>query len=116
MTIDELLGECLSAKDRFWFVQVYEIERTDLTITVRFVIGVGLFIQVFYSKYSGRLSLALIGVSGRLYGRDCEHGVWHRHPFDDPDQHELTPEGMSPQPVLQFLAEVEKILIENNLI
>lgn len=32
------------------------------------------------------------------------------------NQHESTPEGMSPQPVIQFLAEIEKIVIEHDLI
>lgn len=33
-----------------------------------------------------------------------------------PKQHETTPKGMSPQPVIQFLAEIEKIVIEHDLI
>ena len=36
--------------------------------------------------------------------------------INQPSQHELTPEGMSPQPVIQFLVEIEKIVVENNLI
>ncbi len=72
--------------------------------------------QVFRSQRSGRFSFALIGTSGRLYGRDREHGIWHRHPFGQPNQHELTSEGMSPQPINQFLAEIEEILIGNDLI
>jgi hypothetical protein len=36
--------------------------------------------------------------------------------FEQPDHHEPTPEGMSPRPIHQFLAEVEQILVENNLI
>jgi hypothetical protein len=117
MTIDELIIESLSARDRFWFIQTCQIiERTDFTVTLHLNIGAQLFVQIFFSQRSGRLSFALIGSSGRLYGRDREHGSWHRHPFQQPNQHEPTPEGMSPQPVTQFLAEVEKILVENNLL
>jgi hypothetical protein len=117
MTIDALVIEALAAKDRFWFVQTFKvIERTDATVTLHFIIDPGLFVQVFFSQRSGRLSFALISTSGRLYGRDREHGLWHRHPFEQPEQHEPTPTGMSPQPITQFLTEVEEILVKNDLI
>jgi hypothetical protein len=75
-----------------------------------------MFVQLFYSRRSDRFSLALVGPTGRLYGRDRQHGQWHRHPFDDPTTHEPTPEGLSPQPIHQFLSEVEEILLDNELI
>ncbi|MFQ5632597.1 MAG: hypothetical protein ACE5I1_27835, partial [bacterium] len=75
-----------------------------------------LFVQVYYSSRNERLNFALLGTSGRLYGRDREHGVWHRHPFEDPGRHESTPEGMSSKPIMQFLSEVETIIIDNDLI
>ena len=87
-----------------------------MTVTLHFIIGIDLFIQVFYSKRSDRLSLALVGSSGRLYGRDKEYGYWHLHPFGQSEQHVPTAEGLSSQPIHQFLAEVEIILIENELI
>ena len=45
-----------------------------------------LFVQVFCSQHSGRLSFALVGTSGRLYGREREHGLWQRHLFGQPEQ------------------------------
>ncbi len=42
--------------------------------------------------------------------------MWHLHPFDAPETHCPTPEGVSPRPPLQFLAEVEELLLENELI
>jgi hypothetical protein len=116
-TIDELLIEALRAIDRFWFVQALHIvERTDATVTLHFTITSQLFVQVFLSQRSGRLSFALVSTAGRIYGRDREHGEWHRHPFGQLDVHDLTPEGMSVQPLMQFLVEVERILVENNLL
>jgi hypothetical protein len=117
VTINELVLEATEAKDRFWFVQSLEVvERTAQTITLHFIIRPTLFVQVYYSVRSGRFNFALIGASGRLYGRDREHGQWHLHPFGQSHLHEPTPEGMSPQPIHQFLTEVETILIENDLI
>ncbi len=117
MTINELIAEALTARDQYWFIEDLQIkERTDSTVTLHFVIGSELFIQVFYSERSGRFNLALIGSSGRLYGRDKEYDYWHLHPFGQSENHQPTPEGMSPRPIIQFLAEVEKLLIDHNLL
>jgi hypothetical protein len=116
-TVKELLDEAHEAYSRFWFVQsLIEVECTASTVTVHLVIGPELYVQAYLGEFSGRLSLALVDPSGRLYGRDRERGNWHRHPFDDPDRHEPTPEGLSPRPLLQFMAEVEEIVLENELI
>lgn len=117
MAIEDILAEFYTTSQRFWFIQeALLIERTDVTITLHFRITPQLLVQAFLSERSGRFSLALIGPSGRLYGRDMERGRWHRHPFDSPQSHEATPEGMSSQPLIQFLAEVEEILLANDLL
>jgi hypothetical protein len=116
-TIDELVLEAHDASDRFWFVQdVKIIEQTNATVTLHLTIGSDLLVQAFLSQISQRLSFALIGPGGRLYGRDHEHEKWHRHPFGQAELHEPTPEGMSARPLTQFMAEVEKILVEHGLI
>ena len=116
-TIDDLVLEALGARDRFWFVQDLNIvERTNATVTLHLTIGSDLFVQVFLSQSSQRLSFALVGQSGRLYGRDHEHGKWHRHPFGHPEQHEPAFEGRSARPLTQFMAEVEEILVEHDLL
>jgi hypothetical protein len=38
------------------------------------------------------------------------------NPFEQPERHEPTPEGMSARPLTQFMEEVEEILIANDLI
>ena len=117
MSIDDLLTEAQEAQEQIWFIRALNVaERTNATVTVRLSLTPDLFVQVFLSERSGRFSLALIGPTGRLYGRDREHGAWHRHPFEQPDHHEPTPEGISPRPIHQFLAEIEQILLDNDLI
>jgi len=117
MSIDELLLDVQEAVGQTWFIRTFNvIEQTNATVSIHLSLASNLFVQIFLSERSGRFNLALIGPPGRLYGRDREHGVWHRHPFEHPDDHEPTPEGMSPRPVHQFLAEVEQILFENDLI
>ena len=72
-TIDEIFLEGREAHDRFWFVQDLNIiEQTNATVTLHLTIGSDLFVQAFLSQSSQRLSFALIGPSGRLYGRDAD--------------------------------------------
>jgi hypothetical protein len=116
-TVEQLLIESVAAAERFWFIRSWRVtDRTNSTATVRFEIDAGFFVQVFLSERSSRLSLALIGPSERLYGRDLERGKWHRHPFGSQDVHEATLEGMSSQPVTQFMTEGEDILLSNDLL
>lgn len=116
-TIDQLIQEATEVLEQFWFVQRLDVvDRTDQTVTVQLVIDNELRVQAFLSQRSDRLSLALIGPAGRLYGRDRQHGEWHMHPFSSPERHEVTPEGMSPRALLQFMAEVQEILVTQELI
>ncbi|WP_129677295.1 hypothetical protein [Candidatus Chloroploca sp. Khr17] len=115
--INDLLVEAREAQEHFWFVRTLTVrEQTNATITVHLSISTDLFVQIFLSERSGRWSMALIGPTGRLYGRDLEHGAWHRHPFGQPNVHEATPEGVSHRPVIQFMSEVEQLLVEHELI
>jgi hypothetical protein len=117
MTIDDFVNEAVLAGERFWFIRDFkQMERTDATVTFRLEIEHDLFVQLFCSQRSGRLSFALVGNTGRLYGRDREYGRWHLHPFGKPQEHVDNPEGMSDQPISQFLSEVEKLLIEHDLL
>lgn len=117
LTKRDLILEAQEVLDRFWFVRDFHIvEQTQRTVTLHITISSELFVQAFLSESSQRVNLALVGSGGRLYGRDCEHGRWHRHPFGRPEEHEFTPEGMSIQPLMQFMTEVEEIIVEHDLI
>lgn len=116
-SVEELIDEALAITERFWFIQATHIvERTERTITIHFRISSTLFVQAFFSERSQRLHFALVGSVGRLYGRDREQGVWHRHPFGEVEEHEPTPEGMSAQSLTEFMTEVEELLLIHDLI
>ena len=92
MTLNDLLLELYKVEHLFWFVkQIEEIDLTDDAVKARLRIEVGLFVQVFFSERSGRLSFTLVQGNQRIYGRDREYGQWHRHPFGDAEHHEPTP-------------------------
>lgn len=115
-TVDLRL-EAEDALERVWFVQsLEEIERTDLTLSLRLHIRPALFVQTFLGESSGSLYLALIEGGRRIFGVDREGGEWHLHPYDAPDKHEPLPEGLGPRPLLKFLARVEDLLLQYDLL
>lgn len=113
----DLRWETQKALDSVWFVQrLEERERTDLTLTLRLYIRPDLFVQAFLGEQSGSLYFALIESGRRIFGIDREADEWHLHPYDDPNDHKPLPEGLEPKPLLRFLARVEDLLLEHNLL
>jgi len=113
----DLRLEAQEALDRVWFVQsVEEIERTDFTLSLRLHLRPTLFVQAFLGEQTGSLYLALIQGGRRIFGIDREADEWHVHPYDAPGQHEPLPEGLEPRPLLRFLARVEDLLLEHDLL
>jgi len=79
MTADlqELRREVEEALERVWFIEAAEeIDRTDITLSLRLHIRKRLFVQVFLGAKSGSLYLALIEDGRRLFGIDREGGEW----------------------------------------
>lgn len=103
--------------DTVWFVRsLEEIERTDLTLSLRLYIRPELFVQAFLGERSDSLYFALVEGRRRILGIDREGGEWHLHPFDSPDEHEPLSEGLAPKPLLSFLAKVEDLLLQHELL
>jgi hypothetical protein len=117
---DELFAlrhEVEEAVGRFWFIGAYEeVERTDISLSMRLHIRPGLFVQVFCGAKSGSLYLALIEGERRLFGIDRESGEWHLHPYNAVERHESLSQGLGPKPLLRFLARVEDLLLEHALL
>jgi hypothetical protein len=115
--IDDFLLQVQDALAQYWFLRESTVaEQTDQTVTVHLTVRPGLFVQGFLSEHSGRLSLALVSGRERVYGWDRRGGEWHLHPYDDVTRHELLEEDVSTYTLLRFMARVEEILLENELI
>ncbi|MBM4459717.1 MAG: hypothetical protein FJ011_18470 [Chloroflexi bacterium] len=113
----KLRREAEEAADRFWFIgALEEMERTDITLSIRLHIRPGLFVQVFRGTKSGSLYLALIEGGRRLYGIDREADEWHVHPYGAVERHEPLPQGLEPEPIHRFLARVEDLLLKYELL
>ena len=114
---DDLLVEAQEALDKLWFLQGLQVvERTDRTIALRLYIRQDVFVQAFLGEITGSLYFALIEGSRRIFGIDRESGEWHTHPFESPHEHRPFPEGLEPRPLLKFLAKVEQLLLEHDLL
>jgi hypothetical protein len=113
----ELREEAREALERVWFVQsLEETERTDQTLSLRLYIRADMFVQVFAGELTGSLYFALIEGGRRIFGIDLEAGQWHLHPYGAPDRHEPFSKGLEPRPLLQFLARVENLLLQYDLL
>lgn len=114
---DDLPFEAQEALEKSWFVQsLKEIERTDLTLSLRLYVRPGLFVHAFMGEWTGSLYFALIEGERRIFGIDREAGEWHIHPYQAPHTHEPLPEGLGPKPLLKFLARVEELLLQHDLL
>lgn len=115
--LHELREEAEEAVEKVWFVQsLEEIERTDITLSLRLTIRYGLFVQLFFGEKSQSLYMALIEDKHRLFGIDRDGGVWHMHPYKAVERHETVEKGLEPKPIMTFLARVEQLLMENDLL
>ena len=116
-SIAGLYAEAQEAVDRVWFIQsMQSLDRTDRTISLRLSIRPGLFVHVFLGELTGSLFFALIERNQRIFGIDRESGEWHAHPYDAPYQHVSLPEGLEPKPLLSFLARVEDLVVQHDLL
>ncbi len=60
--------------------------------------------------------MALIEGRQRLFGIDREGSIWHMHPYEAVERHEILAEGLEPKPLMTFLARVEYLLLEHDLL
>ena len=113
----DLREEVEEAAAKTWFIQsLEEIERTDITLSLRLTIRPGLFVQLFFGEKTGSLYMALIEGERRLFGIDRERDAWHIHPYEAVERHEPLVGGLEPKPLLTFLARVEYLLVEHDLL
>lgn len=65
---DSIRSEAEDALKRVWFIQsIEEVERSDISLSLRLAIRPGLFVQVFVGERSGSLFMALIEGRRRIF-------------------------------------------------
>jgi hypothetical protein len=102
---------------RWAFIQrVATIDKTDFTVKLRLHVDAECFIQVYANTQKQLSSYSLVLNRSRVFGRDCEGGLWHRHPADAPEQHDFSPEGQRAVSLDEFLREAQQVLQDKGLL
>ena len=117
MKLEEVIAEIEEVSQRFPFIlEIIKLDETKYSVKYLLMIAEDLFVQVYRNVRSGTIGLALVYHGQRLYGRDREDGQWHRHPFENPLEHDFSAEGSREVSVEEFLEEVQEILEREELV
>lgn len=90
-----------------WKVQ----EQNPLRLKAHLLLSPGLFIDIFYSARTRRISFALIKGAERVFGVDNLNG-WHRHPFASVEQHQAIAE----PDLAAIFSEIKGVIVEQRLL
>ncbi|WP_456328362.1 hypothetical protein [Archaeoglobus sp.] len=115
MSIDEFIEEVKNVANTY-SLKVEILARTKNAIKIRVPITENIYIQLYYNQESKTRNYVLIGWNRRLFGRDCIGGEWHKHPFENPEDHDFSQNGRREVIISEFFEEVFRILRENGLI
>ena len=111
MNTEQHQDEIEQIASEFPFVsEVFSLHRGPNTLKVRLKITSECFVQVYQNLRKGIVNYVLVAGSGRVYGKDCDGGRWHRHPANDPDSHDFSREGSKEVDLREFLEEVYDVL------
>ena len=117
MTVDKFEQKVIQVAAYFAYIyRCSTVDKTTNTVKLRLHITSDSFIQVYANTVKDLYSYALVLHRQRLYGRDCEGGIWHRHPHHNPADHDISPEGSKPISIEAFLTEAEHILMDEGIL
>jgi len=68
-------------------IKTFLCDVTNTTAIIRFGVEIDIFIQVYVNEQKEKLNLALVVKGERLYGFDAEGGIYHEHPYENPEAH-----------------------------
>ena len=86
-SLDEFLAELTTLMEElFPAAQIQTVYSRIDRITLRLVLDVSLFVDVYFNADNARFDFSLIKEGDRVFGYDNLKS-WHYHPFEDPNQH-----------------------------
>ena len=85
-------------------------------VKIRVPITENIYIQLYYNQESKTKNYVLVEWNRRLFGRDSVGGKWHKHPFENPDEHDFSRNGRREVSVSEFFNEVFNLLRKSGLI
>jgi len=115
MTIKDFIKE-VETVAKLYSLRAEILARTKNAVKVKVPITENIYIQLYYNRETGTKNYVLIGWNRRLFGRDCVGSVWHKHPFENPEDHDFSEDGKREISISDFFEKAFKLLNENNLI
>lgn len=117
MSIVEFITAVHAEAAKLAFVtQVLLLDQTDYAAKLQLIIRPDLFVQLYANVSAGTRGYALLHRGQRIYGRDCDAHGWHRHPPDNPQDHDVSEEGRRAVELADFLREVQDVLEQEQLL
>jgi hypothetical protein len=111
-----ILAALRSLADDPLFTRIEILDLTRNLIKARLYLREDLFIQVYHNDRSRVTNLLIVLEGQRVFARDQIRGVWHRHPFENPAEHDTGPEGQRAITFLEFVEEAHQLLVEAKLL
>ena len=110
--IDDVEKQIYEVASKFAFVEKAEtLLKTPNTIKIKLSITSTCFIQIYQNVQKNIKSFVVISGNQRLFGRDCDGGVWHSHPIENPDGHDFSEDGVKEVSLEDFLYEASEKLV-----
>jgi len=115
--IDDIERDIINITTRFPFIQdTRTVLKTTHTIKIRLDITGECFIQIYQNIQKDITSYVAVLGHERIYGRDCDGGIWHRHPEKDPSGHDFSSEGVRDVSLDEFLFETQEVLLKKGIL
>ena len=86
-------------------MRVQIISETKRQVRIRIFLANRTFVDVYYSSKTEKTALAHIENNKRIFGADNTEGIWHWHPYEDPQRHDLVDGKIT---FAEFLKRVEE--------
>jgi hypothetical protein len=110
--IDDVEKQIYEVASKFAFVEKAEtLLKTPNTIKIKLSITSTCFIQIYQNVQKNVKNYVVVFGNQRLFGRDCDGGVWHSHSIENPDSHDFAKDGAKEVSFEDFLYEDSENLI-----
>lgn len=110
-SIDSIFQEISEVQSSSYLIvrtEILEHEKTFLK--ARLYLKDELYIQIYRNDDYHTTNFVLILYGERIYARDEVRGKWHRHPGNDSQIHDTTPDGKKSVNFKEFFEEVKTII------
>ena len=117
LSIDDLEKDIKKIASRVSFIRSAHIfHKGRHTIKLRLNITEECFVQIYQNIKKNLINYVAVLGTERIYGRDCDGGIWHRHPKGNPEGHDFSKEGSKTVELETFLFEVQELLVEMKIL